>query len=535
MANPGVNTNQGPAAQRYAQGEPVREPYLIRARRLAKLTITSLYRNQGANGTTEDVIAWQSATAYLINNLSAKRTLALYPPGIPFTKLKPSRQAMIALGELDLSDEERGDLQAKVEKGLSKVEVEMVECCEEDGDRAKHFDAARHLIVGGNHCLKFLEDDTLQSISLENYVTWRDGAGNLLEFVIRENLSWETVPEDVRALCDDHAAYEKAPGSGTYKDIQLYTHGVLSGGKFKVYQEAFGKVVPGTDWTWDKGALPYLFLGEIFQQGEHYARSYCEDYEADLQTLDAFWQMLTEGGAAIARLLWLIKPGSALNKRAFERAQNGEALTGELEDVTALRAEKGGDLKVAFEVAQAAERRLERMFLVFQTRQGERVTAEEIREVAQQLEATQGGVYSNQVTTYQRPYAQRKLAALQRSKRLPKLPKDAVKVTVLTGDAALGRARQSQNLREFIGTWTQLFPEVANEYLRVENAMVRDGANIGLDTDGLVRSEDDVQADRQAAQQVALSQQVAPEVVKQGGEMLQQQQQAALSPETPAQ
>lgn len=530
------NSKRGPAAARYAEGQPIREPYLARARRQSRLTITSLFPESGSTGASDEVIAWQSANAWFVNNLCAKRVMALFPPGVTFVGLKPSREALRALDEMD--EETRGKIKTGIEQGLSAVEQELVDACEEDGDRAKHFDAERHLCVGGNHCLKMMDDDSLQSISLDSYVTWRDKGGKLLEFVIEDGMAKSTLPPDILRMVEDDDEDEQDPNHRSKHDevVNVYTHGRLRGGMWHVYQEVAGMAVDGSDHTWEPNALPYLFLREIAVKGEHYGRSYCEDYEADLQTLDAFWQILTEGSAAIARLVWAAKPGGVTNKRAFQNAQNGETITADPEDITAIRADKGGDYEVAFKVAEAAERRLEKVFLVFSQRSGERVTAEEIRRISQELEATQGGVYSNQVTTYQAPYARLKMAGLQRHGRVRKLPKGSVKVTVLTGDAALGRVVKSQVLREWVATMQALFPDQYIKWVDVQTYAKRDAANVSLDTDGLLRSEDKVAQQDQLAQQQALSQQVAPEVVRQGGQMLQnQQQQAQLAPEAASQ
>jgi hypothetical protein len=55
-------------------------------------------------------------------------------------------------------------------------------------------------------------------------------------------------------------------------------------------------------------------------------------------------------------------------------------------------------------------------------RQAERVTAEEVHKVAQELEEVLGAVYSEQVVTFQTPYARRKLRYLMKQGRVTSLP-----------------------------------------------------------------------------------------------------------------
>lgn len=529
MDQSGVNSSAGPARRRYVTGQQDRQPYLDRARDNSKLTIPSLFREDGANGTSSTVLPWTSIGAYGVNNLAAKLTLTLFPPGIPFIQFKPGKAFLRDLEAIDEMD--RGVLKAEVDKGLSYVEREFSEGVEEDGDRATLFDAFRHLIVGGNHAIAF-KKQMLQSIALDNYVTWRDNSGRLLEFVIDDPMSWESLPADIQQMCQAHGYKVEPDGAdgnpALQQPISVYTHGTWKRGKWKGYQECYGQVVPGSEWTYDEVALPYQFLRFIAQKRENYGRSYCEDYEADLQTMDALWQMLTEGGMSIAQMKTLIKPGGSTNKKAYEEAPNGAILTGDPEDVNVVRSEKGGDLAFVVQIADKVEARLMRVFVVTTVRQGERVTAEEIKLMARELEGTLGGVYANQVTTFQKPYATLKLADLQRQDRVTKLPKNSVKVSILTGDAALGRMQRANTLDEFLGTSgaviTALGP--AAPYISISNYLSRGAANRGVDTDGLIKSEEDVQEmQAQAMQQQTLAS-VAPEIVKQGGQMIQNEQTA---------
>jgi hypothetical protein len=352
-------------------------------------------------------------------------------------------------------------------------------------------------------------------------------------------MTWDTAPEDVQELAlrnGYEVEYEdggnRAPKS-TQTPLCIYTYiRRVKGGQYKVSQECWGETIPGSDYTYDEQALPYLFLRMVALKKEHYGRSYCEDYEGDLQTLDAFWQIVTEGAGAIALLKWLVKPGGVTNKDAFAKAANGAVLTGDPEDVSAVRAEKGGDLAVAEQRIQALESRLSKIFLLYSSvqRAGERVTAEEIRTMRQDLETAMGGVYSNQVTTWQAPYARLKMQALQRNGRVTKLPKGATKMTILTGDAGLGRLQKAQTLDEFIATTVGVLGEqVVAPYVNVGNYLTRAAANRSIDQDGLIRSEEEVQQAQQQAQRQAMLSQVAPEAVRQGGQMVQNAQQAGFA------
>jgi hypothetical protein len=541
---------KGLAAQRYWAYAFEREPFLIRARRLSRLTISALFRELGENETTSETLPWNSLGAYCVDCLVGKLAKALFPAGIPFITLKQSKQTLNGYAQLvangTLTQDAVGKLKVLADKALSGVEQEFIDGVEEDGDRAHLFDALRHLVVGGNHAIQVMRDASLKTYPLEQYVTSRDGQGNLVEAIINEPLAWDTLEPDIQAACEEHGykMVMESEDPTTPRPIQapvhVFTHirrlhsGSVSP-QYKVYQECWGFIVPGSTMIYDGDAMPFLFLRMIALKKENYGRSYCEPYEADLQTVDGYEQLLLEAGAALAQLKWLVKPGGVTNKKAFAELPNGGVMTGDVEDVSAARADKAGDIEVASQQQDKIIARLERVFIINSSvqRNGERVTAEEIRYLAQELENTLGGVYSNQVTTFQTPYAALKLKALQRNKRVTPLPKGAVNMTILTGDAALGRQQKAQTLDEWIQTSFQITTAAAQSplaaYFQWDNYLARGAANRAIDSDGLLFTQDEVDAKQQQAQQQAMLSQVAPEAVRQGGQMIQNQQQASLA------
>src|SRR5690606_25086066 len=83
-------------------------------------------------------------------------------------------------------------------------------------------------------------------------------------------------------------------------------------------------------------------------------------------------------------------------------------------------------------------------------RDGERVTAEEIRFMAQELEGALGGLYSILALELQLPMVRLILANLERRKKIPALPSDKVKPQITTGIEALGRGMELNRLAQFL-------------------------------------------------------------------------------------
>ena len=195
------------------------------------------------------------------------------------------------------------------------------------------------------------------------------------------------------------------------------------------------------------------------------------------------------------------------------RASNGSIVAGNPNDVAPLQMQKQADLTVALNTIARIEQRLSFAFLLNSSIQAgtqgrDRVTAEEIRMFAQELETGLGGVYSILSVELQLPMVHRKMALMERQGRLPKLPKDIVKPRITTGLDALGRGNDKVKLIEFIQTLAQtLGPEVMSKFVNNQELITRLAASDGLDTYKLIKSEEDLVAEEQ--QQAMMMQQQA--------------------------
>lgn len=492
--------NSGAAAGFYQSQTFRREPYLNRAREVAELTIPTLFRGQGEDGASDLVIPWNSIGAYCANTLASKIVFALFPPGRPNFKAEQDSRVLADLAQLPPNEQAR--IAGIMRSGLSKLEQDVTGAIEQDGDRARMYVAALRLLIGGNHGLHFYDDATVRGIPLERFVTVRDAQGNLLEWALQDGMDWRTIPSDIKDGLRTLGIPEPEPTTSGDKPVTVYTHGYLYGGKWQVYQEVLGMEVPGSRYTYDKDRLPYLFLPWILLDGEHYGRSYVEFYEGDLLTVESLTKTVGEGSAALARFIIMVSGTGMTNKKQVSSAKNGDVITGREADVYVLNSQgKGADFQVAKAEKDDAIGRLAKAFLLNSAiqRQGERVTAEEIRYAAQELEDALGGVYSQQVITWQMPYIQTKVRLLQKNKRVTPLPEGSVKITVTAGLAALARTAELSSLRTFAKVMAETYgPEAVKSFLKPSEFGNRVAAALGVDPVGLVPTEEELAEQSQA-------------------------------------
>tara|TARA_R100000655_G_scaffold96608_1_gene139166 strand:- start:1163 stop:2755 length:1593 start_codon:yes stop_codon:yes gene_type:complete len=487
----------------YSFLEPEKSIYLDRGIECSKYTLPTLItendKSTGKNLYTKINTTYQGLGARGVNNLASKLLIALLPPNQAFFRL--SVDDMKLQQELDNYKE----VQSQFDQQLSLMERAVMRDIEESGDRTALFEALKHLIVSGN-ALLYVSDNGTRVYPLKSFCLKRDPEGNILEVVIREEVSTDVLPEGI--------APKNADGKFTDKTTFLYTHVKWDYKKDKCnwYQEVYGKPI-GKEGSTPIEKCPFIPLRLFRVAHEAYGRSFCEDILGDLKSLEYLSKAIVEGSAAAAKIIFLCNPNGTTRPDSLARAANGSIVAGNPNDVAPLQMNKQADLTVALNTIARIEQRLSFAFLLNSAIQAgaqgrDRVTAEEIRMVAQELETGLGGVYSILSVELQLPLVHRKMTMMERQNRLPKLPKNIVKPRITTGLDALGRGNDKIKLIEFIQTLAQtLGPETMSKFVNNQELITRLAASDGLDTYKLIKSEEDLMAEEQ--QQAMMMQQQA--------------------------
>ena len=97
---------------------------------------------------------------------------------------------------------------------------------------------------------------------------------------------------------------------------------------------------------------------------------------------------------------------------------------------------------------------------------------------------------------------------LREQKLLPDLPKEIVRPKIIVGLEALGRASDRLRLLQFMSDLAgTLGAEVLAQHINLDDAIKKFAIANGVDTDGLLKSADQVQQETQQAQQQQFAQQ----------------------------
>ncbi len=487
----------------YTKLETTRFSFLDRARDCSRLTLPTLIPDEGQTSGKKFPTPYQGVGARGVNNLASSLLLSLLPPNAPFFRLVLDDAALKQVEGLP-------DVKTEIEESLAEIERSVMREVESQNIRVNLFEILKHLIVGGNCLVHFPDEGGIRVFPLSRYVVKRCALGKPLTIITKEAIQPDQLPEEIQGAV---AALTANPDNS----VDLYTciHRV-SEKKVEVYQTVGDMEVPGSRGTFAADKVPYIPLRMYSVEGEDYGRSYTEQYLGDLRSLEGLTQAIVEGAAAASKILFLVSPNGTTRARTLAKSANGAIVEGSAQDVTVLQSQKSADLNIAAQTAATITERLSYAFLLTEStiRQAERVTAEEVRLVTQSIERQLGGAFSLLSAELQLPLVNRMMDRLQKSRKLPKLPKKFVFPTIITGIEALARGSDLSRLDFFLQGMAQTVgPESIGQFVHMREYIKRRATALGIETKGLIKTEEELSLEMQQAQQMQALQQFGPQAM----------------------
>ena len=499
------------AKSRYVKLEGDRRPYTDRAEKCAQYTIPMAFPKDTDAASTNYETPYQSIGARGVNNLTSKLMLALFPPNAPFFRLALGDDIENALGDDSATKQQW-------EEALSKLERKITSYMETHQIRTTANEALLQLIIAGNVCV-FLPpaEGGMRIYRLNSYVVSRDGVGNVLEIIAKESVAYGALPPEAQSAIGEVGVVDAD------RAYDIYTHTYLEGDVYKSYQEVEGNIISGSEQEYPKDKSPWIPLRLKKMDGESYGRSFVDEYLGDLKVLEALSKSVAQVAAVASNILYLVNPNAVTRISELSKAKSGDFIRGKIEDIQILQVNKTSDLQITENAIQSIEGRLSYAFLLNSAvqRNAERVTAEEIRYVANELEDTVGSIYSILSQEFQLPLVKRFMIQMTREGAIPDLPQGSkgVEPLIVTGIEALGRGHDLTKLDTFI-RYAQVFPEAFQTSVKQGEILRQIATALGIDSSSVVKTDEEVQQEQQQQVQMQMAQQAVPEMAKgamQGG------------------
>lgn len=343
-----------------------------------------IYMDLDAKGNTPIEHDYQSIGAVLVNFLASKLAGLLFPVTQSFFKIKPTDAL------LELAQNVWGVEPAKVQNQIVSLENAACEALFQNASYAQLIQMLRYLIITGNALFKRV-DGKLTVYSLRNFTQLRDNEGNVLDIILRENWAYASLPEEARIAV-------AKPHSKDNEIVTVYTRikrDILKGNTVYTVSQQVNNVQIGKPSVYPEHLCPYHVVVWNLVNGDSNGRGLIEDHAGDFAKLSDLSRALAVYEINACKVVNLVKPGSTVDVDSMNESECGDWVQGDPQQVLA---HEGGDAAKIAQLSSSIQAIFQRLAMAFMyqgnTRDAERVTAEELQRNAREAESALGGVYS---------------------------------------------------------------------------------------------------------------------------------------------
>lgn len=460
----------------------VKQTVINRCERYAALTLPRVMLPEGTNlNDTDQTHDFQSIGAVAVNHVVNKLAVAMFSPAKPFFKIGVGQKTKQELAAAQMKQDDLKNIFATIER-------EACEQLDQLGQRPVLYAALRHLVILGNVLLHF-DNEQVRLFSLKHFCVKRNRKGKVHTIVVKETVKFDELEEDVQALLNGRYT----PDS----DVCHYTviYRVMIQGKAHYVQKMAVDAVelqdPKYQGRWLEADCPWRVLTWDLADEADYGTGLVEEYSGDLEALSMLAESTVTGGVLGAEFRYLLNPSMQTSVEDWNRSKNGDAMAGVEGDIAVVSGGNPESLKIAFEISGAYEKRVSRAFLLNSavTRDAERVTAEEIRMTAMELETAFGGVYTALAANFQSPVAHWLLDRVD-----TKVKGTDLKVVVITGLDAISRNGELENFRQAVGDLAAFatIPPIVLARFKFDEVAKFVGARRGVDFSTFLKTDDEM-------------------------------------------
>ena len=495
---------------------------LDRARVCSALTKPWVLPPEGFNldGTDKLEEPFSSLASRGVSNLEGRLLLALYPPGRPFFSLRVSQEVAadpsIAPDQLQQFEQILFMQELAIQAALEASYVgDKAQNRRRSGFRSQKRSAISQLLVTGDVLEQLTDDYRIKVFRRDQYVTKRDSSGDVLCHIVKEVLDPLSLAPDQIEMCGLNALDLAArPAVDRLEDMYTVCEWNPVSKSWVIQQECRGKIIRESEDT----VSPFMATTYEMAPGESYGRGLVELNLGDIRSVNELTQALLDFSATASKQLFALDINSQVMPEDLAKPTGSviqaRVQGGQVTDVGMIRADKMNDFQVTAGTRDSIRKDLATVMLMEAeaTPRGERVTAFQVQRVASELEGALGGIYSQISDQQQVPLIERMMFQMKRDRRMPALPDESVQIETLTGVSALSREAEGGRLLQVLQIMGNMGPEAMS---RVNQDVLIDLLlrQAGVFEPGLMKSPEQVAAERQQQMEMMMAQQAGAKAV----------------------
>lgn len=459
-------------------------------------TVCPMNEEDGKEQTRGNVAIGARLVAHLANKIAD----TMFPSDKPFFTLPLKPEADRRLSEEFADEVEKAKMVLQITKATADVAKDAMRNLNLTAYRPVAVEAIKGAIVAGNALIHRLPDDTRVTYNLKDFCVTRGVAGNLTSVLLRDAKKFSNLTAD----------QQRAVGGNSDRNndatVDVYTFYWLHGGRWQRVQGLDNILLEDTRKSYSMKEFPVLDITWNLSRGETYGRGLVEENVVLFSNVDVTTAAILDTIGILADIKFLVNPASMIDLAELNASERGSYHAGSKDDIWPVEFKHTTELKLLMEQVSEWSRMLAQAFLLGtgSTRDAERVTAEEIRLNARELESAFGGLYSKLALNWQQKEAEYLIHTMDLSER----GLEEFDVAVSTGLESLSREGQLDALRLAIGDLQMLdaVPEDVRGTLDVRAFAEFVFVNRGVNLAQFVLSQEQLQKKQQAemAQQEAM-------------------------------
>lgn len=425
----------------------------------AEWTLPSVYPKENTDESTQLQFDYSSAGAEAVNSMASSLGMTFFAPNRPFFKFEQTQELKEAAATEQISLVELTGILANVESDIMKVG-------EAKGVRAGLTKSGKNILITGN-CLLYMpkgEKARMLTYGPRKFCVRRDSSGEPVETILRE----KTELLNLDAKVQDLIKSDREVKDDEEEEVILYTYMFRAGDKWITYQSAENITLTETRKVYNETTFPYHIQKWNLVDGEDYARGLVEDYAGDFHALMGTSASLSSIIAIIADTKFLVSARGGIDINTLNKAAAGTYVAGEADSIKATTATFNVPNQMIENAIDKYERRIGKAFLVNSSmiRDAERVTAEEINFIRDQLTSAYGPQYSEISSSTQLWLAN----MLMREIDTGEIKKYA-KISITTGIDSLARTADNESIIRWLQSLAVIdsVPDVLKNNMKTDN------------------------------------------------------------------